>query len=51
MRGFEACVCMTEFDCPEVTLCCRQDVKIQLLTNLWSDRTRFSFQINLVHSL
>ena len=24
---------MTEFDCPEVTLCAGQDVKIQLPTN------------------
>ena len=26
---------MTEFDCLEVTLCGQQDIKIQLLTNLW----------------
>ena len=33
-KRFEMCNCLwPEFDCPEVTLCGWQDVKIQLLTN------------------
>ena len=31
-KSLEICVCLwPEFDCPEVTLCGRQDIKIQLL--------------------
>ena len=35
-KGLEMCICLwPEFDCPEVTLCGWQDIKIQLLTNYW----------------
>ena len=33
-KSFEMCICLwPEYDCPEVTLCGWQDIKIQLLTN------------------
>ena len=33
-KSLEMCICLwPEIDCPEVTLCGWQDIKIQLLTN------------------
>ena len=33
-KSFEMCICVwPEFDCPEVTLCSWQDIKIRILTN------------------
>ena len=40
------CLLMTEFDCPELTLCGWQDVKIQFLANFCNPGDHFHTFIN-----
>ena len=50
LRDFQMCICLWQFDCPEVTLCGRQDVRIQLLTNLYPSWSELCFEFCILWS-